>query len=424
MKGQLSLLEKTDCQYLVYGSWMPSLDTVLAERAMKTFQAPTMDELQTIDQVLPYPFEYQPCDLLNTPALVLHTSGSTGLPKPANLTYGGLAANALSHEIPYLSGHINNWRIISEMKRFYIGFPIAHAGGVQVMINVSAYNDATLVLVESGNLSGDLFEGLIDHADIGGTLIMPRPLIEIAKSPTGVKKLSKLRGIIFSGGPLPCEAGLAISRSTTLMSSWGTTESGAQILHATDPEDWEYIHINPTYNNFRFDPVGSSGLYEIVAVPHREVRLRHHQKIFWNQPHVPEWPFGDLFSPHPIKPHLWKFEGRMDDMIILDSGHNFHPTFYEQEILLKDSRVKAAVILGNGRPSLVAILELRDTENVKDIWPLIQTVNQRSSKMAQIPVGNVILAKPEKPLPRGGKGSVIRKDAEKLYKTELDRIHS
>ncbi|KAK4497048.1 hypothetical protein PRZ48_011497 [Zasmidium cellare] len=298
-------------------------------------------------------------------------------------------------DIPPLSGHINNWQIIAEMKRFYLGFPIAHAGGVQVMINVSAYNNATLVLLESGNLSGGVFEALIDYGKIGGTLIMPRPLIEISKSSSGLEKLSRLRGIIWSG----------------------------------DPEDWEFIHVNPEYNRFRFDHK-SSNLHEIVAMPHTNVGLRHHQKIFWNYPHVSEWAFGDLFSPHPTKANLWKYEGRLDDMIIMDSGHNFHPMFYEQEILLRDQRVKGAVILGNGRSSLAVILEIVDIQKLeglnafKEFWPLIETVNQRSTSLAQIPLQNIIIASRDRPLPRGGKGTVLRKEAEKIYKIELDTIYS
>ena len=83
-----------------------------------------------------------------------------------------------------------------------------------------------------------------------------------------------------------------------------------------------------------------------------------------------------------------------------------------------------AVILGTGKPSLAVILEVRDGEsrNAGDYSDLARKVNERSTTMARIPAGNVIIANPEKLLPKGAKGDVVPKLAEKLYEEELSTI--
>ena len=222
------------------------------------------------------------------------------------------------------------------------------------------------------------------------------------------------------------EVGEELSKHAPLVSSWGSTESGADNLHIPDQEDWSYNYINPEYNYLRWRDVGD----EVIAVQHPDPIKRHHQKIFWIYPDHKEWPYGDLWSKHPTKPNLYRFEGRLDDMITLDSGHNFHPMFYVQEILLKDPHIKSAIILGSDRPDLAVLIQPTERTfgsheaSPEDFWDVVQKVNERSNKQAQMPRDNIVLAKPDRPLPVGSKGQVIRKQAEGLYTKELEKVWS
>ena len=67
--------------------------------------------IRTIDQWLAqksvphYPYEKSFEEAANDPFIVIHTSGSTGLPKPITLRHGGLATADAHHMMPTSNGH-------------------------------------------------------------------------------------------------------------------------------------------------------------------------------------------------------------------------------------------------------------------------------------------------------------------------------
>jgi long-subunit acyl-CoA synthetase (AMP-forming) len=128
----------------------------------------------------------------------------------------------------------------------------------------------------------------------------------------------------------------------------------------------------------------------------------------------------DLFSQHPNKNREdhWKYEGRTDDMLILDSSHNFHPARYEL-MIMRNPSIKQAVIVGQGRANLAAIIELAegamkkrngdenstgDHDTLRQIWSSIEECNALSTTEAMIPKRHVVLAKEGKLLPLNDEG--------------------
>ena len=155
----------------------------------------------------------------------------------------------------------------------------------------------------------------------------------------------------------------------------------------------------------------------------------------------------DLFAPHPTRKNAWKYVSRADELVIIQNGYKLLPTPFEEEVLGEDPRVKSASIYGTAKKHLAVIIELVDPpppsyfENkakemqngttadardpiVDEIWPVVQTVNDEltkfSTKTSQIPKHAVIIADPERPLPRTGKGGVQKRLTEKLYWEELN----
>ncbi|KXT10734.1 hypothetical protein AC579_2737 [Pseudocercospora musae] len=193
--GQLSLLDRTDCHKIIYGdSITKPLEAILAARTqIRVFQSPSIYELMSEESsVSTYPFNHTPESYLNKPLMIIHTSGSTGLPKPVVLSFGFLAVNILNLDLPYLNNQPNNWQCIRDCKRFCIGFPIAHAGSIHVVLIASAYNDVTIVVVQGSSLSGDIFTDVIKYAGARGALTMPRVLIEVAKSESAMQEIRKM----------------------------------------------------------------------------------------------------------------------------------------------------------------------------------------------------------------------------------------
>jgi hypothetical protein len=81
--GQLSLFEATDCKWLSYAIEFEKLaQSLVAERPMQSFLVGPTNELlnREVVAVIPYDKSYSKARL--EPCVVLHTSGSTGIPKP------------------------------------------------------------------------------------------------------------------------------------------------------------------------------------------------------------------------------------------------------------------------------------------------------------------------------------------------------
>lgn len=65
----------------------------------------TFDEWLAQESVDPYPYTKSFEEAAHDPFIVIHTSGSTGLPKPVTLYHGGLATPDAHHMMPTLDGY-------------------------------------------------------------------------------------------------------------------------------------------------------------------------------------------------------------------------------------------------------------------------------------------------------------------------------
>ena len=64
---------------------MPCVPGIVSEMGVKTFTLPSLAELLKAENIKPYTYDRSSEEARKDPIFVLHTSGSTGLPKP--LTY-------------------------------------------------------------------------------------------------------------------------------------------------------------------------------------------------------------------------------------------------------------------------------------------------------------------------------------------------
>lgn len=247
---------------------------------------------------------------------------------------------------------------------------------------------------------------------------------------------------------LPKQVGDAICKKVHLISVYGSTEAISTTYWILPTEDWEYIYNWPEFDNFQFEESGEN-LFEAVYYKHSDPILRLHQGVFWCLPDLDKWSMKDLFAPHPTRKNTWKYVSRADELIIMENGYKLLPTPFEAEVFGKDPRIKSASIYGTAKQHLAVIIELvnppppayfedkvKEMKNgkvadagdpiVDEIWPVVQTVNEEltkfSTKTSQIPKHAVIIANPERPLPRTGKGGVQKRLSEKLYREELDWV--
>lgn len=90
--AQANLMRLVDCKtMLVPEERLPVVDSILEEYKMQRLQIPRLDEL--LEHTHPdYPFDRSFSDARNEPLVVLHTSGTTGLPKPIIWTHDWAAS--------------------------------------------------------------------------------------------------------------------------------------------------------------------------------------------------------------------------------------------------------------------------------------------------------------------------------------------
>src|SRR5919204_3854055 len=119
-------------------------------------------------------------------ALLVHTSGTTGVPRPVELTYGNVLANALGCAVAL--GH-------DRRERWLCPLPLSHVGGLMVLLRSAIYG-TTAVL------------GPADRDDVTIASLVPTQLARLVDG--GSKPGPRLRVVMLGGAatdPRLLEAG-------------------------------------------------------------------------------------------------------------------------------------------------------------------------------------------------------------------------
>lgn len=103
IEGTQALFEKTQCRALITSSEI-KVDQLLTENGPCHVVVGSLADLLSKGDVTPYPYGKTFEEARNDPFLVIHTSGSTGLPKPVTLYHGGLATVDKQQMLPASEG--------------------------------------------------------------------------------------------------------------------------------------------------------------------------------------------------------------------------------------------------------------------------------------------------------------------------------
>lgn len=139
----------------------------------------------------------------------------------------------------------------------------------------------------------------------------------------------------------------------------------------------------------------------------------------------------DLYSPHPIKPDLWIYQSRSDEIRVLANTMKSNPTIIEHAVLecpgITDAIVVPVQKIGSEKYTTgIALLvelasrELPSEEQQKDlieeIWPFVEKMNDYYRTDAFLAKDCILFVDPKKPLSRTAKGTVSRNRVLKDYK--------
>jgi MFS family permease len=418
-----SLLEEAGVTKMISSSQpLPIVRTIVEKRSMQLFAIPSLDNLLDSESVRPIPLVGTFNEHRFKPLILLHTSGSTGTPKVVHMKHGLFAATDAWSHLPGTQSVPKYGN-----KRFFAPFPPFHIGGFSYSLSAPVFVDSTAVFWPPGvPVSADLVHNMHLHGSVNCSVIPPSIVQELTQNEEYYQALGSLDVLTFAGGPLSEQVAHKVSLKTTLESSMGATEYMGIPVKPKDMEDWAYFHFADEEVGIEWHPSGQEGLYELVYV--RKLELDHLQGPFITFPDLSEYHTKDCFSKHPSKPKLWKYESRLDDIIVLSNGEKLNPVPMEK--ILQDSpAVKGVLIYGQGKFQTSLLVEPKSydtahTDLQAQLKPLIEQANRACPTYGRLSPDLVVFTSMEKPLPRAAKGTIQRAKSYALYKTELEALYS
>lgn len=432
--GHLSLMDKTNVTIMLVASGV-QVDDILVERSLKCLEIPELETLLTAEQVNPYPYTKTFDEAKNDPFLILHTSGSTGLPKPIVHTHGQLGAldhHGVLPRIDETSGLPIRTFFTSPGRPLRMLIPFLHFHSIcAAVLSVGAvFNDLVYIpgfrnkMVTSSDIPS-----ILSYCAAECAFLSPAMAEDLARNPEAGPVMSKLTKVLYGGAPITEHAGKILSQYTYLQDQWGMTETLKLVDLEPAPEDFAYCGFDTKHSGITFEPV-TDGLYEMVV--RRTPDSYPNAGVFWRCPEDDVLRPGDLWSRHPDpkkSAYLWRYEGRTDDMICWKDGTNFNPLFYESKHSEYDL-IKSTVIAGTNHRQGVLLIELHDKSQedeatiISKIWEnSVVKINEVAPTNGQIAKTHIIVAKPGKPFQRNVKGSVSRKATLKQYEEEIENIY-
>lgn len=349
------------------------------------------------------------------------------MPKPVPLTHGFI--NVFEHftSIRHPPGRLaTTWTGLGSDDLLLSTTPFFHLMGF-LAFTQSIFHDLPFLIGPDKPLSPDYVVEVINAAHPTAALLPPSVLEEMSHSERALEALGSLRYVFFGGAPLAPEVGDRLCKLTDLRMVIGTSEVGIIInMPNLEREDWQYFEWNPYYG-VDMQPVGE-GMYELV-IPRGESREFH--GIFHTFPDIKEYRTKDVFLPHPTKPNLWKFQGRIDDVIVLSNGEKFNPVTMEK-IIEGHPLVSRAVIVGERRFQAALLVEPNWHEwseekpvsaLIDEIWPTVQEANKNGPAHGRILKTKIGVASKDKPFKTTPKGSTQRRLVLKDYAEEINAIY-
>ena len=428
LEAHLTLLDKIQCQKLLVADQAPAVTySILAERPMMELRMPGFDFFEVNEQVENYPWKGTFNEVRDKPFVILHTSGSTGVPKPVYVTHGTFAGNDAHQMIPSLGGKPTFCDYVRN-KRYFLALPVFHSANLTFTLGFNVFFGITCVLPPPVPMTVEILDQVHTYGDIHGSLLPPSLIVDIYNDPKRLANmLQRLQFVTYVGGTLPREVGNLVSSKIRLITLFGSTETKLFPIEINDSsKDWEFINISP-FLGYEFRP-SRDELCELVIV--RRENLSLFQGVFSTFPDLQEYPMKDLYEQHSEQRSAWAFRARADDIIAFNNAEKLNPVTMET-IICGHPAVKSALIGGNGQFQAALLVEpnqpLLDQKERSDftleIWPTVMKANRSCPAHGRIMKDFIIISSPEKPLPRAGKDTVQRYAALNLYADEFQALY-
>ncbi|TGO33818.1 hypothetical protein BHYA_0225g00010 [Botrytis hyacinthi] len=384
IRAQENLLTFTKCKTLVTtSSQSAQLQPIIAALSSMGIQ---ILELPNILDLIEKPHEHFPLKKTfeaakDEPFVVLHTSGTTELPKPIVWTHDYIATATQRNEAPtgYAAGVF--FGLINGISRRSISmYPIAGLPSASLLIDGLEHNNADIAV------------------------LVPPYVVDLAQNSESLDFVAtKLKRIFYLGGAIPPAAGDVISSNIELIGHVGATETGF----------YPSLKTVNTRSNFwghhQFDPCAN------ISFEHQAYDLYE----------------ADLYSPHPTESDLWLYRGRGDDIIVFLTGEKTNPISMEHR-LNQYPEIRQTMVVGALRFQAALLIELVDqkpmtaterAEVIERIWPATEDANLTCPTHARIAKSHILFTEPGRPILISAKGSIQRSPTLRECASEIEKLY-
>jgi acyl-coenzyme A synthetase/AMP-(fatty) acid ligase/nucleoside-diphosphate-sugar epimerase len=346
--------------------------------------------------------------------VILHSSGTTGLPKPIYVSHRHLLSYVSNH---WLYDEVQAQGINVSTLPLYHGFGYVAPTLAMGVGKTVCFPPASIVPNAGSTI------GLLRISGASSFMTVPSILEDITLlGDVGIQALKGLDFVAFGGGILKPSVGTHLAASgVNLLNHYGTTETGplAPIFVPDVTYDWRYFRLR---GDMRLQleeiaPSGDERRFKLTTYPFGLGEPFEIQDQLVSNPQHPSTDFNAV--------------GRNDDTIVLATGEKVQPQLLEAA-LCESPLVKAAVVFGENHFEIGVLVqpaqELVGEDEVKGfkkiIWPIIEDVRGKMDQHARIQSPEAVLVVPSSvTLARTDKGSLARKDVYTMFEREIAQVY-
>ncbi|KAL7628838.1 hypothetical protein AAE478_000353 [Parahypoxylon ruwenzoriense] len=344
-------------------------------------------------------------------AFIVHSSGSTGLPKPIYQSHRSC---------------LINYSVGSGMRAF-ITLPLYHNHGLSTFFRGITYSVTTAFFNASLPMTHDHLVSAMEQFDPESFHCVPYAIKLLAESEHGIDLMKRCNLVLFGGSSCPDELGdRLVDAGVYIVGHYGATEMGQLMTSFRDQGDraWNYVRPFPKVAPYlRFLSI-SEELYECIVLDGLPTKLCSNSDDPPNSFHT-----RDTFVPHPSIPNAWKYIGRLDDRVTLVNGEKVLPIPFEHR-LRQHKLVEEALIFGVGKafPGLLIFpsekaQDMSREDLLDSLQPSITAGNEAAEKFGQISRDMVEILPCGTPYPRTDKGTIIRAAAYRAFEQVIESVY-
>jgi acyl-coenzyme A synthetase/AMP-(fatty) acid ligase len=202
-ESHIALMKRTETKYLFSASGVETAD-ILAGLPIPQFTVPELADLLDATPTKIYPFSMTYDEAAPVDYLILHSSGSTGAPKPININHasiGTMDARHLLEHIDPVSGQKRRWLERPGKTRCLVPF-LPYHGICALMLMVATILDEGIWIPGFRNKASSKTDipHIITHSKPDRAFFSPAIIEDLVSMPDAATYFKKLQYLYYGGG--------------------------------------------------------------------------------------------------------------------------------------------------------------------------------------------------------------------------------